>query len=64
LLPAQILAIRSACPAAVGRETDLDTARSLIRNPAAYAAALLPPLDPASLDPGRTSVVRDHAAER
>jgi carboxyl-terminal processing protease len=64
LLPAQILAIRGACPAAVGRETDLDTARSLIRNPAAYAAALLPPLDPAPLDPGRASVVRDHAAER
>ncbi len=44
LPPAQILAIRSACPAAEGREADLDTARLLIRDPAAYAAALLPPL--------------------
>ena len=44
LPPAQILAIRNACPAAEGRETDLDTARLLIRDPAAYAAALLPPL--------------------
>jgi carboxyl-terminal processing protease len=43
LQPAQILAIRKACPAAEGRETDLDTARLLIRDPAAYAAALLPP---------------------
>lgn len=42
----QILAIRSACPAAVGREDDLTTARALIENPAAYAAALLPPLRP------------------
>jgi carboxyl-terminal processing protease len=44
LQAAQILAIRRACPAAEGREADLDTARVLIRNPAAYAAALLPPL--------------------
>jgi carboxyl-terminal processing protease len=51
--PAQILAIRSACPAAVGRETDLETARLLIRDPAAYAAALLPPLR----DPGAISAV-------
>ena len=42
--PAQILALRNACPAAEGREADLDTARLLIRDPAAYAAALLPPL--------------------
>ena len=41
--PAQILALRNACPAAEGREADLDTARLLIRDPAAYAAALLPP---------------------
>jgi carboxyl-terminal processing protease len=40
----QILAIRRTCPAAEGREADLDAARLLIRNPAAYAAALLPPL--------------------
>ncbi|HUB14108.1 MAG TPA: S41 family peptidase, partial [Acetobacteraceae bacterium] len=44
LSPTQILAIRSACPAAEGRESDLATARVLIENPAAYAAALLPPL--------------------
>ncbi len=40
---AQILAIRSACPAAVGSEADMRAARFLIDNPAAYAAALLPP---------------------
>ncbi len=40
---AQILAIRSACPAAVGTAADMEAARTLIDNPAAYAAALLPP---------------------
>ena len=44
LSPTQMLAIRNACPAAEGREADLATARALIDNPAAYAAALLPPL--------------------
>jgi carboxyl-terminal processing protease len=44
LLPTQILAIRNYCPASEGRETDLETARTLLRNPAAYAAALLPPM--------------------
>jgi carboxyl-terminal processing protease len=44
LQPAQTLAIRNACPAAEGRELDLDIARLLIHDPAAYAAALLPPL--------------------
>jgi carboxyl-terminal processing protease len=44
LPPAQMLAIRSACPAAEARDSDLDVARFLIRNPAAYASALLPPL--------------------
>ncbi len=44
LQPAQILAIRNFCPAAEGREADLDVARLLIRDPAAYAAALLPPI--------------------
>ena len=44
LQPAQILAIRNNCPAAEGREADFDTARALIHDPAAYAAALLPPL--------------------
>jgi carboxyl-terminal processing protease len=42
--PTQILAIRNTCPAAEGREQDLNTARLLIRDPAAYAAALLPPM--------------------
>ncbi len=44
LTPAAILAIRSPCPAAVGRDTDMDAARVLIRDPASYAAALLPPI--------------------
>ena len=47
LTPNRMLAIRSACPAAEGREVDLTTARALIENPAAYAAALLPPMGPA-----------------
>ena len=57
LQPAQILAIRKACPAAEGREADLDTARLLIRDPAAYAAALLPPLTQqrSGVDSRRTS---------
>jgi carboxyl-terminal processing protease len=38
---AQILDIRNACPAAIGRDTDLETARYLIQTPAAYAAALI-----------------------
>jgi carboxyl-terminal processing protease len=48
LSPTQVLAIRNACPAAEGRDSDLATARALIDNPAAYAAALLPPLRPAA----------------
>ena len=51
LPPPQMLAIRSACPAAEGRDTDLDVARFLIRNPAAYATALLPPLRESSERP-------------
>ncbi|MEJ0015419.1 MAG: S41 family peptidase [Acetobacteraceae bacterium] len=43
LPPAQILAIRNTCPAAEGRDVDLEAAQVLIRDPAAYAAALLPP---------------------
>ena len=39
---AQALAIREACPAAEGREADLQTGRYLLSHPAAYAAALLP----------------------
>ena len=42
--PAQIVAIRQACPAAIGQEIDMEVARTLIEDPAAYAAALLPPL--------------------
>ncbi len=42
--PERILAIRNACPAAEGREADLEAARLLIHDPAAYAAALLPPM--------------------
>jgi carboxyl-terminal processing protease len=60
LPPAQILALRSACPAAEGREADLGTARLLIHNPAAYAAALLPPLQ----DAGPSSLVSGQAAGR
>jgi carboxyl-terminal processing protease len=58
--PAQIVAIRSACPAAEGREADLDAARKLIHDPAAYAAALLPPLR----DSGQLSVVSGQNAAR
>ncbi len=42
--PAQAVAIRSACPAAEGRELDTGVARWLIEHPAGYASALLPPL--------------------
>ena len=44
LPPARIQAIRDACPAIEGRAEDLAVARDLIANPAAYAAALLPPM--------------------
>jgi carboxyl-terminal processing protease len=44
LPPTQIVAIRNICPAAEGGDLDFDTARVLIRDPAAYAAALLPPM--------------------
>jgi len=40
----QALSLRTACPAAEGRETDLNIARLLIESPAIYAAALLPPM--------------------
>ena len=39
-----VLEIRVPCPASEGRAADLRAARWLIGNPAAYAAALLPPL--------------------
>jgi carboxyl-terminal processing protease len=60
LPPAQVLAIRSACPAGEGREADLDVARLLIHDPAAYAAALLPPLP----DAGLPSVLTGQATGR
>ena len=44
LAPAQVVALRNICPAAGGTDLDLDAARELVRNPAAYAAALLPPM--------------------
>jgi carboxyl-terminal processing protease len=40
----EVLEIRAPCPAAEGRPADLQAARLLIANPAAYAAALLPPM--------------------
>jgi len=60
LPPAQMLAIRAACPAAEGRDADLDAARFVIGNPAAYATALLPPLR----DSGQLSVVSGQTAGR
>jgi carboxyl-terminal processing protease len=42
--PAEVLEIRAPCPASEGRAADLDAARLLISNPAAYAAALLAPM--------------------
>jgi carboxyl-terminal processing protease len=42
--PNQIIDIRNACPAAEGRDGDMDAAKFLIANPAAYATALLPPM--------------------
>ena len=47
---AEIVAQRSACPAAEGRDADMATARFLLTHPNAYAAALLPP-PPCRLDP-------------
>ena len=44
LAPARVPAIRDACPAAEGSDADLAAARVLIADPAAYAAALLPPM--------------------
>jgi carboxyl-terminal processing protease len=42
LPPGEALAIRSNCPAAEGRDSDLATARFLVNTPAAYRAALVP----------------------
>lgn len=40
----EVLAIRASCPPSEGKAADLEAARLLIVNPAAYAAALLPPM--------------------
>ncbi len=40
---ATIVALRDACPAAEGRDADLDAAGFLLSHPPAYQAALLPP---------------------
>jgi carboxyl-terminal processing protease len=40
----EVLKIRAPCPASEGHAADLEAARLLISNPAAYAAALLPPM--------------------
>lgn len=60
LTPAQILSIRNACPAAEGRESDLDAARVLIHDPASYASALLPPLREARQTGTVSSQKMDH----
>ena len=60
LQPAQILAIRNNCPAAEGREADLTRHAQLIHDPAAYAAALLPPLQVHRRGGGQA----DHGATR
>ena len=39
--PQQALSLRTACPAAEGRDTDIGVARLLVDSPAIYAAALL-----------------------
>ena len=48
---AEIVALRTACPAAEGREADLTAARFLLDHPAAYAAARLPRLGLADTRP-------------
>jgi carboxyl-terminal processing protease len=49
LAPATVLEMRAICPAAEGSDLDLLAARELVRAPAAYSAALMPPLPPRSL---------------
>jgi carboxyl-terminal processing protease len=46
--PAEVMAIREACPAAEGSDLDLLAAELLVAHPLAYATALLPPLAAAS----------------
>lgn len=40
----EVVAIRSTCPASSGTDSDMQVAHYLVDDPAAYAAALLPPL--------------------
>ena len=51
--PAEALAIRDACPAAEGSPLDLRAAVRLIAHPAAYANALLPPMEAATASASR-----------
>ncbi|MDT7950503.1 MAG: S41 family peptidase [Acetobacteraceae bacterium] len=44
--PAEIVEQRAACPAAEGKDQDLDVAKFLLAHPPAYTAALLAPRDP------------------
>ncbi len=43
IAPAMVLEIRSACPAALGTDADIEAAHYLLTHPVAYANALLPP---------------------
>lgn len=48
LSPGTVLEMRAICPAAEGGDLDMVAARALVQTPAAYAAALMPPLAPRS----------------
>ena len=52
---AAIVDLRTACPAADGRESDMVAARFLLSNPKAYAAALINATDLVDRSPGLTS---------
>lgn len=60
LTPAAILEMRNACPAAGGRDFDMDAARALIHDPASYAAALLPPMHQGAELSGISPMKIDH----
>ncbi|MCX7378125.1 MAG: S41 family peptidase [Alphaproteobacteria bacterium] len=49
LAPPAVLEIRAICPAAEGSDLDLLAAAELVRSPASYTAALMPPLPPRSI---------------
>lgn len=51
--PAEALAVRDVCPAAEGGPLDMRAAERLIAHPAAYAAALLPPMEAATASASR-----------